>query len=342
MPYYPKSDHYDGQRFFNPTNPIGNSLWDGAKMFLTTSFDGWPDHLENFPLQNLHQPVTKNEVAVTFVNHATVLVQTNAFNFLTDPVWSERVTPVSFVGPKRHRDPGVPFVDLPKIDFVIISHNHYDHLDLPTLKKLDEEFHPMFFVPLGNKSLLQSIGIKNIVELDWWESFQLGDGAEITLTPAEHFSGRGAFDRNQSLWGSYLVKFDQHKIYFGGDSAYGSHFKEIYKRIGSPDIAFLPIGAYAPRWFMKVIHMNPEEAVQAHLDFQAKQSVGVHFGTFQLTSEKINQPQIDLKASLKQKNIVADEFITLPEGQTRNFKLNEVDLNKINKIGVEKGSAAKS
>jgi L-ascorbate metabolism protein UlaG (beta-lactamase superfamily) len=318
---YPVSDHYDGSRFFNPLNPEGNSVWAGAKMLWTSKFEEWPASVENSPALDLDRKLAPDEVAITFVNHATVLVQTRGFSFLTDPVWSERVSPLTWVGPKRHRPPGVPFDRLPKIDFVVISHSHYDHMDVSTLKNLDDAFGSRFLVPLGNKAFLESKGIANVVELDWWQSLELNPRLKISLAPAEHFSGRSPFDRNETLWGSYVVSFDGHAVFFGGDTAYSPHFKAIRERFGSPDIALLPIGAYEPRWFMKSVHMNPEEAVLAHLDLGAERSIGVHFGTFQLTPESIDQPLKDLDEALKKRNLAKDEFVTLPEGRTQVLNL---------------------
>lgn len=321
---YPKSDHYDGTSFFNPDNPKGNGLWDGLKLLFSFDFESWPDSVKNAQALNLHSNLGKDEVAITFVNHATVLIQTEHFNLLTDPVWAERVSPFSWIGPKRHRQPGIAFSDLPEIDIVVISHNHYDHLDVETLKQLNTTFHPMFIVPLGNKKLLEENGIQQVVELDWWQSVETPQKLKLSLAPAEHFSNRWLFDKNQSLWGSYVISFNGHTVYFGGDTAYSPHFIAIQEHFGSPDIAFLPIGAYEPRWFMKQVHMDPEEAVQAHVDLGAKQSIGIHFGTFQLTNESIDRPVKDLHSVLDQKKIVRNEFLTLEEGSTRLFKLSNV------------------
>ncbi|MFZ6735009.1 MBL fold metallo-hydrolase [Undibacterium sp. Ji42W] len=321
MQHYPKSDHYDGSRFFNPADPAGNSLWDGLKVLFAFDFAHWPDQVDNAPALHLHDKLAGDEVAITFVNHASVLIQTEHMNLLTDPVWSERVSPLSWIGPKRHRQPGIAFADLPKIDVVIISHNHYDHMDLDTLKQLEERFHPLFFVPLGNKKLLEDNGVTQVVELDWWQSHPLASGVKLSLTPAAHFSGRGLFDRDRSLWGSYHLSFNGHSLYFGGDTAYSPHFKAIQERFGPPDIALLPIGAFEPRWFMKQVHIDPAEAVQAHLDLGARQSIGMHFGTFQLTNESIGQPVKDLQSALQNKKVMASEFAVLGEGSTTRFKL---------------------
>ena len=321
MPTYPESDHFDGSRFFNPNRPEGNSLWAGTKMFFTMKLPDWPEIVEKPSSIPSDRSLSADEVEVTFVNHATVLVRTAQFNFLTDPVWSERVSPVTWAGPKRHREPGIKFENLPKIDFVVISHNHYDHMDVATLKRLNDAFHPRFFVPLGNKLFLESNGLANVDEMDWWQTIEVNSELRVSLAPADHFSGRSLFDKNKTLWGSFFISFGGHSIYFAGDTAYSPHFKSIRERFGCPDIAFLPIGAYDPRWFMKVVHANPEEAVQAHLDMGAKLSIGIHFGTFRLTAEKFEQPKLDLAEAVKLKKMSNFEFLTLDEGKAQIFKI---------------------
>jgi L-ascorbate metabolism protein UlaG (beta-lactamase superfamily) len=265
----------------------------------------------------LNKELSENEVAVTFVNHATVLVQVQGTNILTDPVWSERVSPVSFAGPKRVRRPGIEISELPKIDFVIVSHDHYDHMDLPTLKALNQRFSPTFLVPLGDRETIENLGAKQVIELDWWQTLPASSDLEFVFTPTQHFSGRSPFAFRKSLWGSYVIKSNGHRIYFGGDGAYSTHYAEIAHRLGAMDLSFIPIGAYEPRWFMKSVHMNPAEAVQAHLDLKSKKSIGVHFGTFQLTEEKINQPVIDLEKAMKSRDLNGADFSTLKEGQTQ-------------------------
>jgi L-ascorbate metabolism protein UlaG (beta-lactamase superfamily) len=314
-----KSDHFDGRRFFNPTQPRRRSFRDYLKLIVDRRPEAWPKKVENKPNLKLSESLDDAEVAVTFVNHATVLIQFHGYNILTDPVWSKRVSPVSFVGPKRVREPGVPFELLPKIDVVVVSHNHYDHMDSDTLRQLIKRDQPLILVPLGDQKTIEKFGSKSVHEMDWWEKKKVSDDLEITFTPTQHFSGRSLFTFNKSLWGSYFIDFKGTKIYFGGDAAYSSHFAEIEKCFGPMDLSFIPIGAYAPRWFMKLVHMNPEEAVQAHLDLKSKKSVGIHFGTFQLTDEKIDQPKIDLAEALKLKNIDAKSFIVLAEGQTEMF-----------------------
>lgn len=290
-------------------------------MWVTTKKSPWPKFVPNTHIPNLTHTVNTDNVAVTFVNHVTFLLQFPGLNILTDPVWCKRASPLQWLGPKRVRKPGIALDDLPKIDVIIISHNHYDHLDTATLQILNERFSPQIFVPLGNKELLESIGCKNVHELDWWDSVQVAANNKITLTPTQHWSSRGLFDQYCSLWGSYVIDHNDKKIFFGGDAGYSTHFTAIYENFGAIDIALLGIGAYEPRWFMRNMHTNPEEAVQAHVDLRAKLSIGMHFGTFRLSAEALEQPLIDLQQALQSNNIAADKFITLNEGETRIFNL---------------------
>ena len=326
---YSKSDHFDGNRFFNPTQPERQGLGDIAKMLLTMDRKPWPEKVENEPKLELNQRLINNEIAVTFVNHATVLLQFNGYNILTDPVWSERVSPFTSIGPKRAREPGIPFDDLPNIDVVLISHDHYDHMDLATLGRLIDRFQPLILVPLGDQEKIKTLGAKHVFELDWWRSRKVSDSLEITFTPTQHFSGRGLFDSNKSLWGSYVLNVDGKKIHFGGDTAYSSHFQQIANRFGPMDLSLIPIGAYEPRWFMKWVHMNPEESVQAHLDLRSKKSIAIHCGTFQLSDEAIDQPHIDLDRALKKRQLSDSEFVVLKEGQTRTFQLDDSRASRL-------------
>lgn len=320
------SDHHNGEHFFNPHVAqegvkLPRGLLSVIKMYRQTERAKWPTNVKNFPNLRLHEKLKDNEIAVTFVNHATVLIQLPGFNILTDPVWSERASPFAWVGPKRARKPGIAFMDLPKIDLVLVSHNHYDHMDVMALRMLQHKFAPKFFVALGDKTLARSIGLKDVEEFDWWQNSKVNASIDVTFVPTQHFSARGLFDRNHSLWGSYMIRHNNHLIYFGGDSGYSKHYQEIFEKFGAVDLAFLPIGAYEPRWFMKTVHMNPAEAVQAHQDIKSKQSVGIHYGTFQLTAEAIDQPVIDLKVALKESGIGEDKFVALGEGQTKIYTL---------------------
>ncbi|WP_343672398.1 MBL fold metallo-hydrolase [Chitinophaga sp.] len=312
------SDHYDGKKFYNPT--LAKQFSPGLSDIIRMMREGrpkWPEKVATNGIHKLDEDLGTDGISLTFVNHATFLIQLPGINILTDPVWAKRVSPVSWFGPMRVRTPGIKMEELPVIHLVIISHNHYDHLDLETLKKLGKRFSPKVLVPVGDKALVESVGIKDVQELDWWESVQLNPDTRITFTPAQHSSRRGLLDKDRSLWGSYFIQSNKHSVYFGGDAGYSTHYKEIKKRLGAPEFALLGIGVYEPNWFMKPMHMNPAEAVAAYMDLDAKLGIGMHFGTFQLASEEYDQPQKELKAALEKMKISQDRFITLQEGETK-------------------------
>jgi len=287
----------------------------------------WPSRIDEPPRQP--PPIGSAAAVATSIGHATFLVQTPAGNILTDPLFSERASPVQWIGPRRVRPPAVRFDDLPPIATVLLSHNHYDHCDLRTLRRLARRFDPVVVTPLGNARLVRSAGIRRVEELDWWDELRLG-AVSIVATPAHHFSARTPFDRNRALWSGFMITVDHEaalereasarrvptRLYFAGDTAYGTFFREIARRLGPIDLAFLPIGAYEPRWFMRAVHMNPEEAVQAHLDLQPARSVAMHFGTIQLTLEGIDEPLRALEAALRAKSIPAERFQALPFGDS--------------------------
>jgi L-ascorbate metabolism protein UlaG (beta-lactamase superfamily) len=309
---YKTSDHYNGKIFFNPSDEEApKSFLSVIKWKFTSSPADWPKKID--PPYTLAIPAQSSEkLIITFVNHASFLIQVDGLNILTDPVWSKRVSPLSFAGPSRVHPPGIEFDKLPKIDIVLISHNHYDHMDSETIKMLDDKFSPKYIVPLANIDKMKSFGAKNILELDWWDSLQINPDFKVSLAPAKHWSGRTLTDKREALWGSFFIVTKKEKIYFAGDSGYGPHFAEIYKRLGAPTLALLPIGAYEPRWFMKGMHMNPEEAVLAHLDLESKLSIGMHFGTFQLTDEAIDTPGKDLSMALDKLKV--NNFKTINPG----------------------------
>jgi L-ascorbate metabolism protein UlaG (beta-lactamase superfamily) len=313
----PISDHFDGKKFFNPGYPSKKSTFAMLRWWWERRNRApWPEHVENKPHPEVITTIPADEIKVTYVNHSTVLIQTNNFNLLTDPTWDERASPFTWIGPKRVRDPGISFNELPPIDVVVISHNHYDHLNILTLQNLEKKFHPIFLVPLGNKNLLNRNGIANVIEMDWWQQYKFNNDINITFLPARHWSARWLNDRNNTLWGSYGIDINKIKIFFAGDTAYSNNFKTIQKKWGKPDLAFLPIGAYLPEWVMKQSHLNPYEAVKAHLDLETRRSIAIHYGTFQLSDEAFDQPNIDLKKALKLNSLSDEQFMLLPEGQS--------------------------
>jgi len=243
------------------------------------------------------------------VNHSTVLLQQPGANILTDPVWSRRCSPVSFAGPARHRAPGVDFDNLPPIDIVLVSHNHYDHLDLSALRRLASRGASQFLAPLGAGSFLETHGISPVRELDWGDS-AAASGVTIHSVPAFHFSGRSLFDRDRTLWCGYMLETAVGLVYFAADTGFGPLFSWIRDRFGPPRLAFLPIGAYEPRWFMSPVHMDPDEAVEAHGILGAESSIAIHHGTFQLADESIDDPAIRLRA------IAPASFFVLSNGES--------------------------
>ncbi len=307
------SDHFDGRVFFNPSRRSHKKFKDLVHWRRTRRPIPWPRWVDNLLTPSLPASVRPHQVAFTYLGHDTFLIQTAAANLLTDPIFSMRASPFPFAGPRRVRLPALALSKLPEIHIVLVSHNHYDHMDIPSLKALDRRFQPTFVVPLRNSGYLRKAGIQNIRELDWWESMH--EKVTISLAPAEHWSARGLWDRNKALWGSFWITYDTHKIYHAGDTGYGNHFSKIREKWGSPTVSLLPIGAYEPRWFMKEQHMNPKDAIQAHRDLQSGHSIAMHFGTFPLTDEGIDEPIFHLKEALiKEKN--TDNFSTLDFGET--------------------------
>jgi L-ascorbate metabolism protein UlaG (beta-lactamase superfamily) len=314
----PPSNHFDGRHFFNANASAGRSLVDLLRWRRTAQPKSWPAWVENRARPALPAQLTQGQVALTFINHITFLIQFRGLNILTDPVYSERASPLRNTGPKRVRAPGLPFDELPPIHLVLVSHNHYDHLDLDTLMRLEATHAPRVVTSLGNRPFLEQHGLRAVQELDWWGSAEVGN-ATVTLTPAQHWSSRGPGNRNRTLWGGFIVRVGARQVFFAGDTGYASHFKAIAKRHGAVDLALLPIGAYEPRWFMRDQHMDPDDAVRAHLDLQAKVSIGTHFGCFQLTDEGFDDPVIELEAQLKRHNVAAESFQVLETGETRVF-----------------------
>ncbi len=256
--------------------------------------------------------------SVTWIGHATALVQSGGLNVLTDPIFSDRASPVQFLGPRRAQPPGIAMADLPPIDVVVVSHNHYDHLDRLSIVQLDQRSGggTLFLVPLGNKAWMEDLGIRNVVELDWWDTHR-HRGVAFQLVPVQHWSARGLGGRNRTLWGGWAVHAPDLHWYFSGDAGYSTDFRETGERSGPFDLALLAIGAYLPRWFMREQHMDPAEAVQAHRDLGARRSIGIHWGTFALTDEPLDQPPRDLALARQAAGLPEAEFSVLAIGQTQ-------------------------
>jgi L-ascorbate metabolism protein UlaG (beta-lactamase superfamily) len=299
--------HFDGKRFYNPDAPQARGLLDALRWVLTSRPEASPGFISDVEPSIPPRHVEGGELRTTLVNHSTVLLQQRGSNILTDPIWSERASPLSWAGPRRRRSPGVSWEDLPPIDTVLISHNHYDHLDLPTLRLLGARGDSTFIVPVGGARLLRAENIGPAHELDWGNSLSL-PGVTIHCVPALHFSSRGIFDRNRTLWCGYVIECRERLVYFAGDTAFGSHFEWIREKFGAPHLALLPIGAYEPRWFMSPIHMAPDEAVRAHEILNAGTSIAIHHGTFQLADEGLDTPKKELAGR-------APSFLVLRNGE---------------------------
>jgi L-ascorbate metabolism protein UlaG (beta-lactamase superfamily) len=305
---FPK--HFDGKRFYNPNAPQARGFLDVMRWKLTSRPTPSPKFLLDVEPSIPPSRVESDDLRTTMVNHSTVLLQQSALNILTDPIWSDRASPFSWIGPRRRRNPGVRREDLPEIDIVLISHNHYDHLDLPTLRWLAARGQTVFIVPLGVAQLLRSEKIGPIYAMDWGESRMFG-ATTIHCVPALHFSARGILDRNKTLWCGYLIRLRNRTVYFAGDTGFGDHFSQIRQKFGSPNLSLLPVGAYAPRWFMSPIHMAPEEAVKAHRILGSSVSVAIHHGTFQLADDGLDAPREQLSASSR-----PESFVILKNGES--------------------------
>ncbi len=326
---YPVSDHCDGRRFFNPRNQVSRTWGDVLQWRRTSERVEWPAWVEVAPRKPPPAPRVGEEPTVTWINHCTFLVRSARLTVLTDPIYSAQASPVSWAGPKRVHAPGVAFEELPRADVVFVSHDHYDHMDLPTLKRIDKRDTPAFLVPLGNRGLLRSIGVpsRRIVELDWWETYSTGGeaaggaaaggGPVFTLTPARHWSNRVTGVRNGRLWGGLHLRLDGGSVQFVGDTGYDDlMFKEVRERLGPVDVALIPIGDYEPRWFMEPMHCNPAESLLIHRDLGARRSVAMHWGTFQLADGTREMPVEDLVAAREELGVSAGEFVVLAPGET--------------------------
>jgi len=314
------SDHFDGRVFRNQVPlPEDRGWWDVLTWRWQRDVDSWDGWVAPAVESEVVPRVEGERLRVTFVNHATVLLQTAGLNILTDPIWSDRASPFSGAGPARHGPPGVAFEDLPPIDLVVVSHNHYDHLDLATLALLADAHAPALVVPLGNTALLESAGIDGARDVDWWETVVVGD-ARVTCVPAQHFSGRGLTDRNATLWAGYVIETPGGVIYFAGDTGGGPHFAQVRERFGTPRLALLPMGAYEPRWFMAPVHLDPREAAEAHLTLGAQQSMGVHFRCFELADEAPEAPAEELRTAIEELAIEPSAFWVPVAGEAREVR----------------------
>lgn len=315
--YYqgPPSDHFDGTRFFNPgQRSTDRGLGDLLRWKLGSTVAKWPTSVLLTP----DVPEARvTGLRITMVGHATLLIQAAGRNILTDPIWSARASPFRFAGPRRVTDPGIAFDDLPPIDAVLLSHCHYDHLDLVTLRRLHARDAPLMAMPLGNEAIVRAaIPEARCVSGDWWDSLSLGEHVTTTLTPAYHWTNRWPSDVRMALWSGHMLVTPAGTVWFVGDTGYGDGaiFRDIRARLGSPDVALIPIGAYEPRWFMADQHVNPSEAVQILRIVEASQALGIHWGTFQLTDEARDAPRRALATALEEAGIPPARFVAAEPG----------------------------
>ena len=322
--YYtgPKSDHFDGERFFDPQGAPPRNRRDLLRWHLDRRWRApkakWPVWAPSPYLDRPPTRVQDTALRISYVGHASVLIQTAGLNILLDPVWSKRASPFHFAGPKRVNDPGIMFADLPPIDVVLVSHGHYDHLDLATLSRLAAVHRPRVVTPLGNDTIIRNHDPAVAAEAyDWEDQVKIGEGVAVTLVATRHWSARNLSDRNMSLWASFVIEAPGGRVYFVADSGYGSgsHFRKARERHGPFKLAILPIGAYEPRWFMRDQHMNPGESVQAFIDSGAEFALAHHYGTFQLTDEPIDAPVLALADALANTGIPAERFRALRPGE---------------------------
>ncbi len=310
---------YDGERYHLPAHKAVKSAGDLLKWQTSGNKQKWPEWIDNEAHPHPLQRVNGDDVSVTWIGHATVLIQTGGVNILTDPFFSMRASPVQFAGPKRVRSPGVALEDLPPLDLILLSHNHYDHMDLPALRKLDKHHSAPIITPYGNACIVKrSVRRASVIERGWHEPYEHSPGVVITPTPALHWSKRTFMDRNKALWSAFMIAVGNRRIYFGADSGFGTgeHFAQTRDLHGAPDLALLPIGAYEPRWFMKAQHINPDEAVQAHKLLGATTSLAIHHATIQLTDEAIDAPAQALQAARIRHGTPDHEFHAIPVGKT--------------------------
>jgi L-ascorbate metabolism protein UlaG (beta-lactamase superfamily) len=311
------SDHFDGKHFYNEKfierESEGTEKERGLLKLLSERFQskGWKKIrvTQSVPRER----VEGNELIVTFINHSSTLIQTRGLNILTDPVYSSRVSPFSFMGPKRYQNPGIAFENLPPIDLVLISHNHYDHMDVATLRELSGKFSPKIVVPLGNEEYLKKRGVTNVTEMEWWgeENFQ---DIKIISVPVQHFSARAISDRNRTLWSGYVLETSSGNIFFAGDTGYGPWVSRLRSRYEEGfRLALLPIGAYLPKKFFRLVHISPQEAIRIQKEIGAQAAVGIHFGTFRLASDG----QFEGFETIKKNFNLERPFYVLRNGQSQ-------------------------
>ncbi len=309
---------HEGRRFVNENPDALPGFFGMLKWALNRHPGFWHPYRDLPPGPPPPREVGPGQLRVTFINHATVLIQMDGLNILTDPIYSRRAGPVTWAGMERVRPPGIRFEDLPPIQVVLLSHNHYDHMDMPTLVRLEKRDHPRVLTGLGNSRYLSAEGIRNVQEFDWGQGTSLSDSVRATFVPAQHFSMRKVYDRDTTLWGGFVLEGQGTRVYFAGDTGWGPHLEEIHSRFGDFTLAILPIGAYKPEWFMGPAHMSPRDAVRAHELLKARVSTPIHYGTFRLADDGEEEPTEELRKAMKAAGVSEQEFWILGFGEGRN------------------------
>jgi L-ascorbate metabolism protein UlaG (beta-lactamase superfamily) len=318
---HPASDYFDGRRFRNLSEGEIAELAFTRKQMARRMVDGkkpeW-EHRACVPTVPARR-VEGDMIVTTHINHSTVLIQTQGLNILTDPIWAARPSPLPFVGPKRFQAPGVRLADLPPIDIVLLSHNHYDHMDIATLKYLHEHHSPVILTPLGNSAYLSRNGIQGATDMNWGDAIDLTDSVRVVCVPAQHNTERWITDANRTLWGGFVIETPRGNIYFAGDTGYGPFLKRIQNAY--PDgfvLGLLPIGAYAPRWYCKPVHTDPDEAFAIKRELKVEHALAIHYGTFQLGDEPQDEPVERLERL--RKKYKDDSFVAVPNGKALTVK----------------------
>ena len=315
--YNPDKAHHTLTGFKNPylnQDSQRKNFSDLFKMMTTERPDPKPQMEKDLSIDSIIQKINNNKSFITWIGHSTMLLHANGKTILTDPIFSDRCSPVQFLGPKRYSYPTIYIESLPKIDLVVISHNHYDHLDKNSVKSLGKDSATVWYVPLGLKKWFNQLNIKNVIELDWFDE-ERQDNVKIICLPSQHWSKRSLFKSFDTLWSSWFIKIGNFKFWFAGDTGYNKiQFKHIGDNYGPFDLTAIPIGAYEPRWFMKDFHVNPEESIFIHNDTKSKKSIGMHFGTFVLTTEPILEPVQKIKNIITNDENFKGEFIIPKSG----------------------------
>jgi len=299
LPFYrgPRSDHFDGRHFFNEEPFEEQQPSELARWQLSRHRGAWPDS------DAVAEPVPPARVGggalrVTMVNHATVLIQMDSLNILTDPVWSPKVGYEGQLGVRRHRPPGVAFDSLPRIDIILISHDHYDHMDLPSLLRLQRRYHPRIITGLGNPGYLATQGVQGAEQLDWWQSASLSDAVRVTAVPARHWSGRSLTDRYERLWEGFVIEGERDTVYFAGDTGWGRMYRELHARWSRFTLALLPVAPFRPRWYMARKHLSPNDAVRVAIETRSAKVIPIHWGTFELGDDGESESVDTLRAAV--------------------------------------------